>query len=301
VNPKWLAKAIAITIVAAAVAGYFAFCFLFYQGQWQFVLHPSPMEAVPANLLPSHEDVRFAADSAGQPTMHGWWIPAARDSARPGTLLVYFPGGTGALSSRVSRIVYLHQQQIAIFAFDYRGFGDSEKMRPSQASVSQDAQSVVEYLTQTRHVPLSHMVLFGEGIGSFAATQAAAQNPGVAALALSDPQISQRSIFEADPRTHLLPLKMLLRDDFSLAPALAQMHSPTLVISTFATDQDRKDAQEVYEAIQAPKQVLDAPAGGGAGALTADFDAFLARIFPLQAVTPAGPGTDAATSPRPEK
>ena len=301
VDPKWLAKAVAITIVAAAVAGYFAFCFLFYQGQWQIVLHPTPMQAVPAKLLPAHEDVRFAVNSAGAPTMHGWWIPAETNAARPGVLLVYFPGGSGALSNRVPRVVYLHQQQVAVFAFDYRGFGDSEKMHPSQTSISQDAQSVVEYLTQTRHVPLSQMVFYGEGIGGFAATQAAAQNPGVAAVALSDPQISQRSVFEADPRTHLLPLNLLLRDDFSLGPALRQMRSSTLVMSTLATDQSRKEAQQVYDAIRAPKQILDAPAGAGTEALTADFNAFIARTFPLKDVTPAGPGTDAATSPRPEK
>jgi pimeloyl-ACP methyl ester carboxylesterase len=301
VDPKWLLKAGALTVLAAAVVAYLASCLLFYQGQWQLVLHPGPMQPVPAKLMPPHEDVRFAVDSSGQPTLHGWWIPAGNGAPMQADVLVYFPGGSGALSSRTDKFTYLHRQQINIFAFDYRGYGDSETIRPSQQSIAQDALATVQYLTQTRHVPLAHMIFYGEGIGCFAAVRAAAENPGVAAIIFSDPELSQRPVFESDGRTHLLPLNLLLRDVFSLEPDLSKLQTQTLVLSTIGTSQSHESAQQVYAAVHAPKQILQAKPAAGPDALTADFDAFLRKIFPVPGATPAAPESAPATTPRREK
>src|SRR5258705_8925106 len=60
VSPIWLVKAIVLTIVAALLCGYLTLCLLFYQGQWQLVLHPSRTSASPVSIagIP-YELIRF--------------------------------------------------------------------------------------------------------------------------------------------------------------------------------------------------------------------------------------------------
>src|SRR5882757_11072554 len=81
VSPIWLIKAIALTIIAALFCGYLTFCLLFYQGQWQLVLHPTRTSASPTSIagIP-YELIRFGPDESATPQLIGWWIPAAPGS-----------------------------------------------------------------------------------------------------------------------------------------------------------------------------------------------------------------------------
>jgi hypothetical protein len=300
VDPKWLIKAGAVSLVAAAVLAYGAFCLLFYQGQWQVVLHPGPMQSVPTKDLPPHQDIHFAVTEGGQPTLFGWWIPADKDARMESDVLVYFPSGSGAISDHAAAITYWHQQRISVFAFDYRGFGSSAGRHPDEQSLKEDAASVVRYLTETRHIPASHLVFLGDNLGCLPAVYAATQTPGVAAVILEDPTMSQRRVFMADPRTHLLPVNLLLRDDFSLSPMLGRLQPPVLVISSIDTQQDRTDAKQVLDAISSRKSYLEMPSNAMLKPLTEGARSFLDSIFAPE-TTPTVQGSASAQAPSPEK
>lgn len=78
VEPLWLVKAIGLTLVAALVCGYLALCLLFYQGQWQLVLHPSKRPDAEVKLDGvATETVRFGIDESATPQLAGVYIPAA--------------------------------------------------------------------------------------------------------------------------------------------------------------------------------------------------------------------------------
>src|SRR5438309_10751551 len=92
VSPIWLVKAIALTIVAALLCGYLTFCLLFYQGQWQLVLHPTRTAASPASIDGiSYELVRFGPDESATPQLTGWWTPAASGSRSSSITILFLP------------------------------------------------------------------------------------------------------------------------------------------------------------------------------------------------------------------
>lgn len=279
ISPRFLIKGVIATVIAAVVLGYLTLCLLFYQGQWQVLLHPAAMQQFPAGSLPAHEDVHFAVTESGQATLFGWWIPADADSAMSGDVLVYFPGGSGSLSGRLQNLNNWHQQRINVFAFDYRGFGNSSGLHPNEQTLKADAVAVSRYLTETRHIPASHLVFFGEDVGCVTALHAARETPGVAALILADPRISQMSVYDADPRTHLLPLHLLLKDDYDIGEQLKQLQVPILVISTVGTQQANADAKRVFQAIGgARKTYIEAPPAGGLSRLTKQIYGFLESV-----------------------
>jgi pimeloyl-ACP methyl ester carboxylesterase len=301
VDPMWLLKAGILAVVAAAVCGYLALCLLFYQGQWQLVLHPAPMQTIPSGALPTYQEVHFATTESGTPTLFGWWIPSDPGSSMEADTLVYFPSGTGSISERTVRMNHLHQLRINVFAFDYRGFGNSAKLHPSQVSLNEDAVSAVRYLTDTRHIPPSHLVLMGEGLGCLPALHAANETPGIAAVILDSPRLSQFSVFQADPRTGILPLKLLIRDDFSLGADLQKLTAPKLILASIRTEQNAADVRAVYDAAANPKTLVDAPAEFGTGKFHAALSEFLGKIFGGDAAMPAAPENAPAPSASPEK
>jgi len=301
VDPMWLLKAGVLAVLGAAVCGYIALCLLFYQGQWQLVLHPAPMQEVPASALPPHQDVRFAMTESGKATLFGWWVPADKSAMWEAYTLVYVTSGGGSMSDATARITYLHQLRANVFVFDYRGYGNSAKLHPSQESMNADAVSALRYLTDTRHIPPSHIVMAADGLGALPALHAANQTPGVAAVILDNPRMSQRAVFLADPRTAILPMKLLLRDEFSLDGEIQAFKAPKLILDSLGTQQGAADAREVYDHATEPKKFLDTPAISGSGALSAQVAQFLANTLSADSVNPAAPENGSTPAPHPGK
>src|ERR1700712_1516776 len=106
VDPRWLLKAGAATLLFALFCGWATLCFLFYQGQWQFALQPShTVQQTPAEFKLPFEPVRFGVDATGIPQLSGWFIP----SETPGALTVLIlHDGAGNMSDALPSAQTLH-------------------------------------------------------------------------------------------------------------------------------------------------------------------------------------------------
>ena len=79
-----------------------------------------------------------------------------------GTVL-YLHGQNGNLGDTVDALARLHGAGVNVLAFDYRGYGQSQFVRPSEAHWREDAESALDYLTGTRHVDPGPLSLDGTG------------------------------------------------------------------------------------------------------------------------------------------
>ena len=234
INPIWLLKAAALTIAAAVLCAYLTLCLLLYQGQWQLLLHPDPnptlTTTLPAQLL------RFGAAETGQPSLAGLWLPAqtfSQSFSGPIPTILYLPDGNGRLADDLPTLAQLHQLPINVFAFDYRGFGASDPTpHPTQLRMQQDAQTALDYLTQTRHIPAKTIIPYGAGLGAALATQLAAQHPELPALILESPIPDPYQLAAHDPRASFVPLHLLFHEHFDLAPTLTILKTPKLLLTT---------------------------------------------------------------------
>ncbi len=143
------------TIAFAVLCVYISFCLLFWQGQWQLVFKPSrTVSSTPASVGLKHTEIAFDTTETGVPQLHGWWIPAETDT--PKTLL-FMHGSAGSLADTLPRLQALHSLGVNLFAFDYRGFGNSQNIHPSERSTYEDAEAAWHYLTETRHLAPSDL------------------------------------------------------------------------------------------------------------------------------------------------
>jgi hypothetical protein len=239
VSPIWLVKAIALTIVAALFCGYLTLCLLFYQGQWQLVLHPTRTSASPALIAgTSYELVHFGPDESATPQLTGWWIPAASGSRYASITILFLPDGNGSLVNSIPTLASLHNLGLNVFAFDYRGYGQSAPARPSQQSMTEDADSAWQYLTAARAISARRIVPYGTGIGTSLATRLAANHNTIPALILDTPRADLLDVAIRDPRAKLLPVRLLFHERFPLAEPLSTLRTPKLLLSrTTSPDQ----------------------------------------------------------------
>ncbi len=212
-----------------------------------FVYHPAPwIDRNWARIsgLPL-EDVRFQA--ADGTRLFGWYVEAPR---APG-VLVWCHGNAGNVINRLENLALLHRIGLAVFIFDYRGYGLSAG-RPTEEGLYQDALAAYSYVTTTRQVEATRLVIFGRSLGAAVAGDLASRQPA-AGLILESAFPSIAAMAKA--HYYGLPAHLLLISRFDLAHRLQRIRMPVLVIHG---DRDAtvpvQLGQEVFQAARPPKE-----------------------------------------------
>lgn len=248
-------KAFAVSIAAAALCLWVAFCLLFWQGSWQLLYHPSSaVTRTPASAGLAFDGVAFAANENGQPRLKGWWIAADANASLSRLTVLYLHGENGDLSDTVDALATLHGLGVNVLAFDYRGYGQSEFARPGEAHWREDAESAFRYLTGTRGVAANAIVVEGEGLGANLALEVAAAHPELAGVILSDPVPDAVNVIFSDARAKLVPARLLVRDRYEMDGPAAALRVPSLWMQSSASAADREP--EAYGRITARKMLV---------------------------------------------
>jgi hypothetical protein len=229
ISGRWLLSAVAVTIGAAVVCAWCAFCLLFWQGSWQLLYHPVPaVTRTPVSAGMAFDAVGFATTDAGTPRLAGWWIAAAPDAKFARLTVLYLHGQDGNLGATVDALARLHAAGVNVLAFDYRGYGQSQFVRPSEAHWRQDAEWAIAYLTGTRHIAPNALVLDGTGLGADLALEEAAAHPELAGVIVESPLVDPVHAIFGDARARMIPAHLLVRDRYDLKAAAANVRVPVL-------------------------------------------------------------------------
>jgi uncharacterized protein len=100
-----------------------------------------------------------------------WWLPHADPQA---PTLLYYHGTFRNLYQNIHKINALRQAGFAVLAVDYRGWGNSSAMTPSEQSILQDAQLAFDELRRRETRP-GQRVLYGHSMGSAVAVDIASR------------------------------------------------------------------------------------------------------------------------------
>jgi pimeloyl-ACP methyl ester carboxylesterase len=175
----------------------------------------------------------------------------------------------GSLSNVVDLVEQLHPLGINVFAFDYRGFGQSDWARPSERRIYQDSDAALYYLEGTRHIGTNDIVLYGVGAGA-AACAHAAQGRNAAALVLQNPLASMLPIALSENRTRVVPLRLLFHEKLELMPLLRELDRPKLFIAAAALAEQgsaqayAKNVRDIFVSAREPKMYWEESPGGTA-------------------------------------
>jgi pimeloyl-ACP methyl ester carboxylesterase len=281
VDPRWLIKALLLTALAAVVCAWLALCGLYYLGSWQLVLRPSRVvDTTPASAGIGFDEVRFDATETGQPRLTGWWIPAQAGAARSQITVLYLHDGRGSLSATVPTLTVLHAAGVTVFAVDYRGFGRSDASgHASSATMHEDAEESLRYLTEVRHVPETEIVPYGVGLGATLAATLAAGHPELHAVVLDNPDPDPETTAVGAHPSGVVPIRLLYHEHFEVAPVLAHLMTPKLLIAGgLNTDGARENAgklDSLFRQAASPRLIEELPKSADAGSSTEMLTRFL--------------------------
>lgn len=242
VSARWLLTAAGVSIVAAGLCAWGALCLLFWQGSWQLLYHPvSAVTRTPASVGLAFDPVAFASTEAGEPRLRGWWIPAEAQARFGRYTVLYLHRQDGNLGDCVDDLAGLHAAGVNVLAFDYRGYGQSQFQRPSEARWREDANWALQYLTGTRHVAANSIIVDGRDLGANLALEIAAEHPDLAGVIVREPLDQPVNAIFRDPRAELVPAHWLVRDRFDFIAPIAVLRIPSL---WFAESQRQADAAQ---------------------------------------------------------
>ena len=135
-----------------------------------FLYFPEPRhEATPSSVGMDYEEIAFLATDSTR--LSGWLL-----SGRPNAPVVLFCiGNAGNISHRLETLQMLHDFGVAVFIFNYRGYGLSEG-KASEQGTYHDVAGALQLLSK-RGWPSDQTIIFGRSLGAAIGLEAALQSP----------------------------------------------------------------------------------------------------------------------------
>ncbi len=133
------------------------------------LFHPTvEWRHTPVDIGLEYENIELRASDGTR--LSAWFLP--KEGAK--YYLLFMHGNAGNMSDRVAALYMFNRLGLAIFIFDYRGYGKSEG-QPREKGLYQDTMAAYEYLTQVRKIAPDHIVIFGESLGGATAIDLASK------------------------------------------------------------------------------------------------------------------------------
>ena len=191
--------------------------------QRQLIYFPDTTQVPPAaDVIPGSRDVTLHTKDGLE--LGAWFVPAA-GAEDTGMAVLFAPGNGGNREGRAAFAEALSERGFAVLLMDYRGYGGNPGS-PSEEGLAADALAAVETLEELGY-PAARTLYFGESLGTGVVAALQAERPP-AGVVLRSPFTSL-----ADVGAHhypWLPVRTLIRDQFSVLERLSSSDVPVTVI-----------------------------------------------------------------------
>lgn len=158
--------------------------------------------------------------------VHAWYLPA-RVQGAPTVLFLH--GARRNLNGSQHRIERLAALGLNVLAIDYRGFGRSTPILPSEASAIEDARAALAELARREPDPARRFV-YGYSLGGAVAIALAGEGAGVAGVVAESTFTSIPDLVR-ETRWGWVPfVRLAVTQPFDSHARIARVHAPLLLI-----------------------------------------------------------------------
>lgn len=195
--------------------------------------------------------IDFRSRDGSDARLHALWMPA---SNRQAPLLLYLHGARWNVKGSSPRIRRLNDMGFSVLAVDYRGFGQSSKTLPSEASATEDARAGWDWLA--RKAPERPRYIFGHSLGGAIAIDLAASVKDESGVMVESTFTRIADVVSSMP-WGWLPVGPLITQRFDSVNKVAAIGSPLLVVHGSADPLIPVAlGQQLFEAAQEPKRLI---------------------------------------------
>jgi fermentation-respiration switch protein FrsA (DUF1100 family) len=241
----------------------------------RFVFHPTRQPV--ADWLPEGLGVTACTFRARDGTrLHAWWHPGeGLGDADQRPVVLWFHGNAGNITHRAENLRALVELGLAVFVFDYRGYGRSEG-RPSEVGLYLDGEAAHQHLTHELGVAAERIVCFGRSLGAAVALHVALR-ARPSGLIMESPFESVAAMVRKTPFLRILV--PLLRNRFDNVAKVGRLKAPLLIIHGTADETvPLTQGRAVFDAAHEPKAFLPIEGAGHNDVLQVGGRAYCDRI-----------------------
>ena len=194
--------------------------------------------------------------------LHGLWLAAdsgTSTTADTAPILLYLHGARWNVTGSSPRIRRMQELGFSVLAVDYRGFGKSSNVLPSETMAYEDARAAWDWLAAK--YPNRPRYIFGHSLGGAIAIELATQvnderGTIVEGTFTSIPDVA------SSMKWGWLPLGPLITQRFESASRVAKVGSPLLVVHGEDDTLIKPElGRKLFEAAQEPKAFVLVPGG----------------------------------------
>jgi hypothetical protein len=198
------------------------------------------------------EPVELVVD--GQVRLGAAYVKATQQPPR--AYVLYFHGICCNLDAHLARPKGLANLGYDVLVFDYRGWGTSTDVEPTEPGLLEDSRAALAWLTARTGLPADRLVYYGRSFGSAVATQLAADAPP-GALILESPFSSVQGLVR-DSSNMDLPAGFLSEGSWDTEGRVRALQGvPLLLLHGTADDFVRPEFSErLYSVAHEPKRLV---------------------------------------------
>jgi len=99
-------------------------------------------------------------------SIHSWLLYQPKSKTESVPTILFFHGNAGNIGMRLPNAVKLYRiVKCNIFLVEYRGYGESDKSKPSEKKIKLDSETAYHYIIQHPLVDPSKLFIFGRSLG----------------------------------------------------------------------------------------------------------------------------------------
>ncbi|MBU2287899.1 MAG: lysophospholipase [Gammaproteobacteria bacterium] len=250
---SWTRLVIA-SVMAALLAGG---CATLDEQQRTWIFQPSDNswgDSASLSAGMEHVWIDFPSRVTGEPSrLHGLWLGSAPESANTPVLL-FLHGAKYNVAGSAPRILRMHELGFSVLAIDYRGFGKSTKVLPSEDTAREDALAAWKWLA--KHHPGQHRYIYGHSLGGAIGIDLASRVQDESGTIVESTFTSIADVVSSF-KWGWLPFSPFITQRFDALARVKGIGAPLLVVHGTADSLINPTlGRKLYEAAVVPKQFV---------------------------------------------
>lgn len=245
--------------MAVVVSGYTGALGYLKLHEREYVFRPAERRVVSSATRFALQEKRVTYPSTDGTPLVAWIVPAA-GTPRSDTWLLICHGNLGNISLGRRQEFYASMRDLGInlFAFDYRGFGESGGV-PDEQGLYADAMASYQYVNQALGVPPEKLILFGHSLGSGVAIELATHVQAAGLIV----EGAYTSIVDRGQELYpYFPVKLIASQRFPSLDRIASVNIPKLFLhSPEDTVIPYAHGRRLFESAQTPKRFVNLRGG----------------------------------------
>ncbi|MDH5208559.1 MAG: lysophospholipase [Burkholderiaceae bacterium] len=229
---RLLTRPLALLAIALGLGGAFAGCTSLDEWQRQAIFNPA-RDNPRWFSEPITGTVEYDVELSNGHRVHMWYVEQPAAAATAPTVL-YLHGARWNMNGSVFRIARWHELGFNVVAVDYRGFGKSTELLPSEESASEDARVAFEELKRRQPDPTLRYI-YGHSLGGALAIDLAARelndDPGAVAGVIIESTFTSIPDLVRGMKWGWVPgIGLAVTQPFDSMAKIAQVRVPLLVL-----------------------------------------------------------------------